>query len=367
MNINKQNKKITVILAISFACILNILSIDASSDAKPYQALYSSSPFGIARSTLSSSTYSSTTSSLLSSSNCDSQNIDVDYDEISTSRRNNLNQLQQQKVQAVSSTGLLKNLARGSFLRIASDLSGGTPLENIKTSVTVSKQNMIEATRSIIQDSGVSGLWSGTPSRTVEGFLIGALFLAGSTMTKKYMINNLGIEKSIAAICGGMVGGVAQAVVMTPAGMIFTALNTGEDETTLGICKRIIQEKGIKGMYVGSGPMVIRQATNWASRSGFTEIARNVLHLSKYGILGEIGSGVIGGIGSCWNTPIETVRVHMQRDVASGLPAKSSFEYMKGIVDSDGVPGLFRGITPRGVQAIWQTVFMVVFPNMLGM
>ena len=102
MNINKQNNKITVILAISFACILNILSIDASSDAKPYQALYSSSPFGIARSTLSSSTYSSTTSSLLSSSNCDSQNIDVDYDEISTSRRNNLNQLQQQKVQAVS-------------------------------------------------------------------------------------------------------------------------------------------------------------------------------------------------------------------------------------------------------------------------
>jgi len=366
MNINKQNNKITVILAISFACILNILSIDASSDAKPYQALYSSSPFGIARSTLSSSTYSSTTSSLLSSSNCDSQNIDVDYDEISTSRRNNLNQLQQQKVQAVSSTGLLKNLARGSFLRIASDLSGGTPLENIKTSVTVSKQNMIEATRSIIQDSGISGLWSGTPSRTVEGALIGALFLAGSTMTKKYMIN-LGIEKNIAAICGGMVGGVAQAVVMTPAGMIFTALNTGEDETTLGICKRIIQEKGVKGMYVGSGPMVIRQATNWASRSGFTEIARNVLHLSKYGIIGEIGSGVIGGIGSCWNTPIETVRVHMQRDVASGVPAKSSLEYMKGIVDSDGVPGLFRGITPRGVQAIWQTVFMVVFPNMLGM
>ena len=88
-------------------------------------------------------------------------------------------------------------------------------------------------------------------SRTVEGALIGALFLAGSTMTKKYMIN-LGIEKNIAAICGGMVGGVAQAVVMTPAGMIFTALNTGEDETTLGICKRIIQEKGVKGMYVSS-------------------------------------------------------------------------------------------------------------------
>lgn len=366
MNINKQNNKIKIILVLLYVNILNIRSINASSDVKSYPALYKSSPFGIARSALSSPTSASTTPRSLSS--CDNQYLDFEYDEISTSRRgNNLNQLQQQKIQPVSSTALLKNLARGSFLRIASDLSGGTPLENIKTRVTVGTENMIDATRSIIQDSGIFGLWSGTPSRTVEGALIGALFLAGSTMTKKYMIN-LGFEKSVAALCGGLVGGVAQAVVMTPAGMIFTALNTGDgDETTMGICKRIIQEKGLRGMYVGSGPMVARQATNWASRSGFTEIARNVLHLSQYGIIGEIGSGVIGGLGSCWNTPIETVRVIVQRDVAAGIPPKSSFEYMKDIVEKDGVPGLFRGVTPRGVQAIWQTVFMVVFPNMLGM
>jgi len=31
-----------------------------------------------------------------------------------------------------------------------------------------------------------------------------------------------------------------------------------------------------------------------------------------------------------------------------------------------GVRGLFRGVTPRGIQAIWQTVFMVALPNILG-
>lgn len=123
MNINKQNNKIKIILVLLYVNILNIRSINASSDVKSYPALYKSSPFGIARSTLSSPTSASTTPRSLSS--CDNQYLDFEYDEISTSRRgNNLNQLQQQKIQPVSSTALLKNLARGSFLRIASDLSG---------------------------------------------------------------------------------------------------------------------------------------------------------------------------------------------------------------------------------------------------
>ena len=31
-----------------------------------------------------------------------------------------------------------------------------------------------------------------------------------------------------------------------------------------------------------------------------------------------------------------------------------------------GVPGLFRGVTPRAIQAAWQTLWMVAIPNMLG-
>ena len=112
--------------------------------------------------------------------------------------------------------------------------------------------------------------------------------------------------------------------------------------------------------------MCARQASNWASRSCFTEIARTSLKLSNYGMLGEIGSGVIGGIGSCWNTPIETIRVLMQRDVTMGKETKSFGEYWNDMVAEQGYPGLFRGVTPRGIQAIWQTVFMVVVPNMMG-
>ena len=182
----------------------------------------------------------------------------------------------------------------------------------------------------------------------------------------------MGGSKTVASLAAGTVGGVAQAVVMTPAAMIFTSLNVNrgkkgyENDNAITVARRIIKEKGVQGMFYGGGPMCARQASNWASRSCFTEIARTSLKLSNYGLLGEIGSGVIGGIGSCWNTPIETIRVLMQRDVTMGKETKSFGEYWNDMVAEQGYPGLFRGVTPRGIQAIWQTVFMVVVPNMMG-
>lgn len=310
----------------------------------------------------------------------------------STVTRNTLNhgldflsqQQQQQQVAPTSRTSnsndinavipcrsLMNTLLRGSLLRIASDLSGGTPLESIKTRVTITKEGPWEATRAIVKEQGFFGLYTGTPSRTVEGALIGAVFMLGSVVTKT-QLKSMGCPPTVAALAGGLVGGVAQSVVMTPAGMVFTALSANqripgrEKENAITICQRVIREKGILGMYVGSGPMCIRQASNWASRSGFTEIARSVFGLSKYGMAGELASGIIGGVGSCWNTPIETIRVFSQRDVSIGKNPKSMSEYWTAIVDESGYPGLFRGVTPRAIQAIWQTTFLVVVPNLMG-
>lgn len=270
--------------------------------------------------------------------------------------------------------GIAANLVRGALLRIASDLSGGTPLESIKCRVTVAKEpreNMFEAYSSIIKQDGFIGLWSGTPSRTVEGALLGALFMLGSTLTKKRVLA-MGGSKTVAALAAGVVGGVAQAFVMTPAGMIFTSLNVNrgkkgyENDNAITVTKRIIKEKGPLGLYFGMTPMCVRQASNWASRSAFTEIARSTFGMSKYGIMGEIGSGIIGGVGSCWNTPIETIRVLIAADVSTGKNHRSFGAYWNEIVEKEGYPGLFRGVTPRGIQAIWQTIFMVVVPNMMG-
>eukprot|EP00559_Dactyliosolen_fragilissimus_P003721 CAMPEP_0184867636 /NCGR_PEP_ID=MMETSP0580-20130426/27377_1 /TAXON_ID=1118495 /ORGANISM="Dactyliosolen fragilissimus" /LENGTH=354 /DNA_ID=CAMNT_0027368051 /DNA_START=1 /DNA_END=1061 /DNA_ORIENTATION=- len=259
---------------------------------------------------------------------------------------------------------VIKNLFRGAFLRVASDISGGTPLENIKCRVTATYDGPVKAFRDILKEGGIMSLWSGTESRTVEGALLGAMFLVGSASTKKQIIA-MGGSKTMGALAGGVVGGVVQALVMTPAGLVFTSLNVNkgkpgyENDTALTVARRVVEEKGIMALFTGGGPMAARQASNWASRSLFTEICRTNLKLSRFGILGEIGSGAIGGLGSCWNTPIETVRVFMQRDVARGEKAKTFNKYISETMEEDGFRGLYRGVSPRAVQAIWQTCFLV--------
>jgi Mitochondrial carrier protein len=282
---------------------------------------------------------------------------------------------------------MTKTLLRGAALRIASDLSGGTPLENIKTRTTLmSNESPLDATRNIVQADGLGGLWKGSPSRTVEGALVGAVFMLASRWTKTLLLKHMGTSPTVAALSGGLVGGVAQAAIMTPCGLIFTALNSQQQkqppapghvdgnnspstttmESTLDIVRRVVSERGIVGMYAGLRPMSLRQATNWASRAGLTEITRSMLGWSRYGMVGELASGVVGGVGSCWNTPIETIRVYTQRDVHQGKPPKEMGTYWNEIVANDGYAGLFRGYKPRAIQAIWQTTFLIVVPNILG-
>jgi hypothetical protein len=147
---------------------------------------------------------------------------------------------------------------------VASDLSLGTPLESIKCRVTGTGDGPIQATRSIINEAGIWALWAGTPSRTVEGSLLGAIYLLGATLTKA-QVKRMGASPTMAALCGGLVGGVAQSIVMTPAGMVFTSLNLNrktqgyENDNAWTVTKRIIQKKGVLGMYAGIGPMALRQ------------------------------------------------------------------------------------------------------------
>ena len=167
---------------------------------------------------------------------------------------------------------------------------------------------------------------------------MGAVFILGSSVTKK-QVQKMGAGPTVVALAGGLVGGVAQSIVMTPAGVIFTSLNVNqgkkgfEKDNAITVCKRIIDEKGIFGLYRGLSPMALRQATNWASRAGFTEICRTSLKLTQYGAMGEIAAGAIGGVGSCWNTPIETVRVLIARDVSMGKPTKKFGEYWDDMVE----------------------------------
>ena len=78
-----------------------------------------------------------------------------------------------------------------------------------------------------------------------------------------------------------------------------------------------------------------------------------------------LASGLGGGL-SAWNQPIEVIRVEMQsKKEDPNRPKKmtvgNTFRY---IYDSNGLKGLYRGVTPRIALGVWQTVCMVALGDM---
>ena len=143
----------------------------------------------------------------------------------------------------------------------------------------------------------------------------------------------------------------------------------GTMETFMGIYRA----EGIRGINKGVNAVAIRQVTNWGSRFGLSRVAENGIRSvtgknSSEGLsVGEkiLASGIGGGL-SAWNQPIEVIRVEMQsKKEDPNRPKKMTVgNTARYIYQSNGIKGLYRGVTPRIGLGVWQTICMVALGDM---
>jgi hypothetical protein len=205
------------------------------------------------------------------------------------------------------------------------------------------------------------------------------LFVASEA---EYYARNFGASSFVAGISGGMAGGLAQAY----ATMGFcTCMKTveitkskaaaggqkvpGTMETFMGIYRA----EGIRGINKGVNAVAVRQVTNWGSRFGLSRVAENLIRSTtgkKEGqglsVAEKITASALGGGLSAWNQPIEVIRVEMQSktDDANRPKKMTVANTAKYIYQSNGMKGLYRGVTPRIGLGVWQTVCMVALGDM---
>lgn len=167
-------------------------------------------------------------------------------------------------------------------------------------------------------------------------------------------------------------------------------------EGTFKVFMDMYRREGIKGINKGVNAVAVRQATNWGSRMGFARLAegsiRKLKGLSEDAPLtaaDKILSSTIGGALATWNQPIEVVRVEVSprgcpaaappsppapanppqmqsalKNVDPNRPAKPTImNTLKYIYETNGMKGLYRGVSPRIGLGIWQTVCMVSFTD----
>ena len=206
----------------------------------------------------------------------------------------------------------------------------------------------------------------------VESASKGAVLLVSREAINRFCIN-VGVSKNVSAFIAGGGGGICQTVVMSPCTFLVTAVVNKPGYTIAQCVRDVYGDKGVRGFYHGASAVAIRQMTNWASRTGFTEYIRNRAKMYKSGkvegtrltVMEESLCGILGGALACWNHPIEVCRIEMQSRTVAKEPQLSIIGTLSHVVKTNGPMGLFKGITPRILLGIWQTLFMVSFANVI--
>ncbi|KAI9709637.1 MAG: Mitochondrial DNA replication protein yhm2 [Chrysothrix sp. TS-e1954] len=271
------------------------------------------------------------------------------------------------------------NLLLGAGLNMFEVTTLGQPLEVAKTTMAANrKDGFTGAIGRIWGRGGVLGFYQGLiPWAWIEASTKGAvlLFVASDAEFRARALFNA--NPFVAGICGGMVGGLAQAY----ATMGFcTCMKTVEitkhkvaaqgmkPPGTLETFMGIYRAEGIRGINKGVNAVAVRQVTNWGSRFGLSRVAEGGIrrvtgkeHGEKLGVPEKILASGLGGGLSAWNQPIEVIRVELQSKTEDpNRPKKmnvaSAFRY---IYQSNGLKGLYRGVSPRIALGVWQTICMV--------
>lgn len=261
----------------------------------------------------------------------------------------------------------------------------GQPFEVLKTQMAANRgQNMATAFKTVWSRGGVFGFYQGLiPWAWIEASTKGAVLLFTAAEVEEISTQRFGMSPFVGGLIGGMTGGVAQAyATMGFCTCMKTAEITRQKEAASGlkppntfvVFMDIFRREGIRGINKGVNAVAVRQCTNWGSRLGLSRLAetsirkfRNIEESRSLTAMEKVAASAIGGGLSCWNQPIEVIRVEMQSQKADpNRPAKmtigNTFSY---IYQNNGIKGLYRGVTPRICLGIWQTICMVSFADMM--
>ncbi|KAF7727300.1 hypothetical protein EC973_007816 [Apophysomyces ossiformis] len=269
------------------------------------------------------------------------------------------------------------NLLLGATLNLFEVSTLGQPFEVIKTQLAANRgQSFAQAMATIYSRGGLFGFYQGLiPWAWIEASTKGAVLLFTASEFE-YRARLAGASPFLGGIAGGMGGGIAQAY--TTMGFC-TFMKTVEvtrhksevKQSTFKIAADIFRKEGIAGINKGVNAVAVRQCTNWASRFGITRFVQESIIKARYGegpgatekatAIDKALASMIGGALSCWNQPIEVIRVEMQSQVkAAGRPENMTImKATKWIYQNNGIGGFYRGVLPRVGLGMWQTLCMV--------
>eukprot|EP01133_Synstelium_polycarpum_P001100 gene1100-1250_t len=242
----------------------------------------------------------------------------------------------------------------------AACLFTGHPFDTIRVRLQTSTTpiGIMECLTNTVQKEGAMALYKGVTSPLVGMMFETAVLFAGYGQMKNLLQTDPNVPLTLPqSSLAGAGAGLCASFVLTPVELIKCRLQiqtTGPQKYSgsFDCLKKIFMERGIRGLYQGFGPTMLREVPGNMAFFGVYEGLKR--HFKKttgtedLAIKYLIISGGLGGI-AYWSIlyPVDVAKSKIQiSENGASLPAT-----LKKIYQDNGVRGLYRGYIPTALRA----------------
>uniref|UniRef100_A0A3Q3WTR7 EF-hand domain-containing protein n=1 Tax=Mola mola TaxID=94237 RepID=A0A3Q3WTR7_MOLML len=248
--------------------------------------------------------------------------------------------------------------------------TGTAPLDRLKVFLqahgsTARGINLLSGLKGMVKEGGVFSLWRGNGINVLKIAPESAIkFMAYEQI--KWLIRGSKDGRSLRVqerfIAGSLAGVISQTIIY-PMEVLKTRLTlrkTGQYSGMADCARQILKTEGIRAFYRGYLPNTLGIIPYAGIDLAVYETLKNAW-LQKYsvdsadpGVLFLLGCGTVSSTcGQLASYPLALIRTRMQAQaITEGKPKLTMAGQFKHIISHEGVPGLYRGITPNFLKVI---------------
>uniref|UniRef100_A0A5B7A2G4 Envelope ADP,ATP carrier protein n=1 Tax=Davidia involucrata TaxID=16924 RepID=A0A5B7A2G4_DAVIN len=210
----------------------------------------------------------------------------------------------------------------------------------------------IEAITLIGKQEGIKGYWRGNLPQVIRIIPYSAVQLFAYETYKKLFRGKDGELSVIGRLAAGACAGMTSTFVTYPLDVLRLRLAVDPGSRTMSeVALNMLREEGVASFYNGLGPSLIGIAPYIAVNFCIFDLVKKSLP-EKYQKRTETSLAtalVSATLATLMCYPLDTVRRQMQM---KGTPYKTVLDAFPGIVERDGLIGLYRGFLPNALKTL---------------
>uniref|UniRef100_A0A1J3IF23 Putative envelope ADP,ATP carrier protein, chloroplastic n=1 Tax=Noccaea caerulescens TaxID=107243 RepID=A0A1J3IF23_NOCCA len=210
----------------------------------------------------------------------------------------------------------------------------------------------VEAITLIGKEEGMKGYWKGNLPQVIRVLPYSAVQLLAYETYKKFFKGKDDQLSVIGRLAAGACAGMTSTLLTYPLDVLRLRLAVEPGYRTMSqVALSMLREEGVASFYYGLGPSLVGIAPYIAVNFCIFDLVKKSLPEEyRQKAQSSLFTAVLSaGIATLTCYPLDTVRRQMQM---RGTPYKSIPEAFAGIVDRDGLIGLYRGFLPNALKTL---------------